>query len=78
MTNIFAIVIALTIILLAVFVITFVSASMIGVLLSLLGLEVSILEHAIVYAKYSMILSWVIIVVGMLSGRLDIRTEDEE
>ena len=78
MTNIFAIVIALTIILLAVFVITFVSAAMIGVLLSLLGLEVSILEHAIVYAKYSMILSWVIIVVGMLSGRLDIRTEDEE
>ena len=78
MTNIFAIVIALTIILLAVFVITFVSAAMIGVLLSLLGLEVSILEHAIVYAKYSMILSWVIIVVGMLSGRLDIRTEDEK
>ena len=78
MTNIFAIVIALTIILLAVFVITFVSAAMIGALLSLLGLEVSILEHALVYAKYSMILSWVIIVVGMLSGRLDIRTEDEE
>ena len=78
MTNIFAIVIALTIILLAVFVITFVSAAMIGVLLSLLGLEVSILEHALMYAKYSMILSWVIIVVGMLSGRLDIRTEDEE
>ena len=78
MTNIFAIVIALTIILLAVFVITFVSAAMIGVILSLLGLEVSILEHAIVYAKYSMILSWVVIVVGVLSGRLDIRTEDEE
>lgn len=78
MTNIFAIVIALTIILLAVFVITFVSAAMIGVLLSLLGLEVSILEHAIVYAKYSVILTWVVIVVGMLSGRLDIRTEDEE
>ena len=78
MTNIFAIVIALTIILLAVFVITFVSAAMIGALLSLLGLEVSILEHALVYAEYSMILSWVIIVVGMLSGRIDIRTEDEE
>ena len=78
MTNIFAIVIALTIILLAVFVITFVSAAMIGVLLSLLGLEVSILEHAIVYAKYSVLLTWVIIVVGMISGRLDIRTEDEE
>ena len=78
MTNVFAIVIALTIILLAVFVITFVSAAMIGVLLSLLGLEVSILEHAIVYAKYSVILTWVVIVVGMLSGRLDIRTEDEE
>ena len=78
MTNIFAIVIALTIILLAVFVITFVSAAMIGVLLSLLGLEVSILEHAIVYAKYSVILTWVVIVVGVLSGRLDIRTEDEE
>ena len=78
MTNIFAIVIALTIILLTVFVVTFVSAAMIGALLSLLGLEVSILEHAIVYAEYSMILSWVIIVVGMLSGRLDIRTEDEE
>ena len=78
MTNIFAIVIALTIILLTVFVITFVSAAMIGGMLSLLGLEVSILEHAIVYAEYSMILSWVIIVVGMLSGRLDIRTEDEE
>ena len=78
MTNIFAIVIALTIILLAVFVITFVSAAMIGVLLSILGLEVSILEHAIVYAKYSVILTWVVIVVGMLSGRLDIRTEDEE
>ena len=78
MTNIFAIVIALTIILLAVFVITFVSAAMIGGMLSLLGLEVSILEHAIVYAEYSMILSWVIIVVGMLSGRIDIRTEDEE
>ena len=78
MTNIFAKVIALTIILLAVFVITFVSAAMIGVLLSLLGLEVSILEHALVYAKYSVLLTWVVIVVGMLSGRLDIRTEDEE
>ena len=78
MTNLFVILIALTVILLAVFIITFVSAAMIGVLLSLLGLEVSILEHALVYAKYSMILSWVIIVVGMLSGRLDIRTEDEE
>ena len=78
MTNIFAIVIALTVILLAVFVITFVSAAMIGVLLSLLGLEVSILEHALVYAKYSVLLTWVIIVVGMLTGRLDIRTEDEE
>ena len=78
MTNVFAIVIALTIILLAVFVITFVSAAMIGALLSILGLEVSILEHAIVYAKYSVILTWVVIVVGMLSGRLDIRTEDEE
>ena len=78
MTNIFAILIALTVILLTIFVISFVSAAMIGVLLSLLGLDVSILEHALVYAKYSMILSWVIIVVGMLSGRLDIRTEDEE
>ena len=78
MTNIFVVLIALTIILLAVFVITFVSAAMIGALLSLLGLEASIMEHALVYAKYSMILSWVIIVVGMLSGRLDIRTEDEE
>ena len=78
MTNIFVILIALTVILLTIFVITFVSAAMIGALLSLLGLEVSILEHALVYAKYSMILSWVIIVVGMLSGRLDIRTEDEE
>ena len=78
MTNIFAIVIALTIILLSVFVITFVSAAMIGVLLSLLGLEVSILEHAIVYAKYSVLLTWSVIVVGMLSGRIDIRTEDEE
>ena len=78
MTNIFAIVIALTIILLAVFVITFVSAAMIGVMLSLLGLEVSILEHALVYAKYSVLITWVVIVVGMLSGRLDIRTEDEE
>ena len=78
MANIFAIVIALTIILLAVFVVTFVSAAMIGVLLSLLGLEVSILEHAIVYAEYSVLLTWVVIVFGMLSGRLDIRTEDEE
>ena len=78
MTNIFAIVIALTIILLAVFVITFVSAAMIGVMLSLLGLEVHILEHALVYAKYSVLLTWVVIVIGMLSGRLDIRTEDEE
>ena len=78
MTNIFAIVIALTIILLAVFVITFVSAAMIGVLLSLLGLDVSILEHALVYAKYSVLITWVVIVVGMLSGRLDIRTEDEK
>ena len=78
MTNVFVILIALTVILLAVFVITFVSAAMIGALLSLLGLEVSILEHALVYAKYSVILTWVVIVVGMLSGRLDIRTEDEE
>ena len=78
MTNLFVILIALTVILLAVFVITFVSAAMIGALLSLLGLEVSILEHALVYAKYSVILTWVVIVVGMLSGRLDIRTEDEE
>ena len=78
MTNVFVILIALTVILLAVFVITFVSAAMIGVLLSLLGLEVSILEHALVYAKYSVLITWVIIVVGMLSGRLDIRTEDEE
>ena len=78
MTNIFVIIIALAVILLTVFVITFVSAAMIGVMLSLFGLEVSILEHAIVYAKYSVILTWVVIVVGMLSGRLDIRTEDEE
>ena len=78
MTNVFVILIALTVILLAVFAITFVSASIIGALLSLLGLEVSILEHALVYAKYSVILTWVVIVVGMLSGRLDIRTEDEE
>ena len=78
MTNIFVILIALTVILLAVFAVTFVSAAMIGVLLSLLGLEVSILEHATVYAKYSVILTWVVIVVGMLSGRLVIRTEDEE
>ena len=78
MTNLFAILIALAVILLTIFVITFVSAAMIGVLLSLLGLEVSILEHAIVYAKYSVILTWAVIVVGMLSGRLDIRTEDEE
>ena len=78
MTNIFVILIALAVILLTIFVITFVSAAMIGVLLSLLGLEVSILEHALVYAKYSVLLTWVVIVVGMLSGRLDIRTEDEE
>ena len=78
MTNIFVVLIALTVILLTIFVITFVSAAMIGVLLSLLGLEVSILEHAIVYAKYSVLLTWVVIVVGMLSGRLDIRTEDGE
>ena len=78
MTNIFVVLIALTVILLTIFVITFISAAMIGVLLSLLGLEVSILEHAIVYAKYSVILTWVVIVVGVLSGRLDIRTEDEE
>ena len=78
MTNIFVILIALTVILLAVFAITFVSAAMIGVLLSLLGLEVSILEHALVYAKYSVLITWVVIVVGMLSGRLDIRTEDEK
>ena len=78
MTNLFVILIALTIVLLTVFTITFVSATMIGALLSLLGLEVSILGHALVYAKYSVILTWVVIVVGMLSGRLDIRTEDEE
>ena len=78
MTNLFVILIALTIVLLTVFTITFVSATMIGVLLSLLGLEVPILEHALVYAKYSVIITWVVIVVGMLSGRLDIRTEDEE
>ena len=78
MTNIFVVLIALTVILLTIFVITFVSAAMIGGMLSLLGLEVSILEHALVYAKYSVLLTWVIIVVGMLSGRLDIRTEDEE
>lgn len=78
MTNLFAILIALTVILLTVFAITFVSATMIGALLSLLGLEVSILEHALVYAKYSVLLTWVVIVVGMISGRLDIRTEDEE
>ena len=78
MTSIFVILIALAVILLAVYVITFVSAAMIGVMLSLLGLEVHILEHALVYAKYSVILTWAVIVVGMLSGRLDIRTEDEE
>lgn len=78
MANLFAILIALTVILLTIFAITFVSAAMIGVLLSLLGLEVSILEHALVYAKYSVLIAWVVIVVGMLSGRLDIRTEDEE
>ena len=78
MTNLFVILIALAVVLLAVFAITFVSAAMIGALLSLLGLEVSILEHALVYAKYSVILTWVVIVIGMLSGRLDIRTEDEE
>ena len=78
MKNLFAILIALTVILLTIFAITFVSAAMIGALLSLLGLEVPILEHALVYAKYSVLLTWVVIVVGMLSGRLDIRTEDEE
>lgn len=78
MTNLLLILIALAVILLAVFTITFVSAAMIGVLLSLLGLEVSILEHALVYAKYSVLLTWVVIVVGMISGRIDIRTEDEE
>ena len=78
MTNLFAILIALAVILLTIFVITFVSAAMIGVMLSLLGLEVHILEHALVYAKYSVLLTWVVIVIGMLSGRLDIRTEDEE
>lgn len=78
MTNIFVVLIALTVTLLIIFAITFVSAAMIGALLSLLGLEVSILEHALVYAKYSVLLTWVVIVVGMLSGRLDIRTEDEE
>ena len=78
MTNLFVILIALVVVLLAVFAITFVSAAMIGGLLSLFGMEVPILEHAIVYAKYSVILTWVVIVVGMLSGRLDIRTEDEE
>lgn len=78
MTNLFVILIALTVILLTIFAITFVSAAVIGVLLSLLGLEVSILEHALMYAKYSMILTWILIVIGLLSGRLDIRTEDEE
>ncbi len=78
MTNIFVILIALTVILLTIFAISFVSAAMIGALLSLLGLEVSIMEHALVYAKYSVLLTWAVIVVGMLSGRLDIRTEDEE
>ena len=78
MTNLFVVLIALAVILLAIFAITFVSAAMIGALLSLLGLEVSILEHALVYAKYSVLIAWVVIVVGMLSGRLDIRTEDEE
>ena len=78
MANLIVILIALTVILLTIFVITFVSAAMIGVMLSLLGLEVSILEHALVYAKYSVILTWVVIVVGMLSGRIDIRTEDGE
>ena len=78
MTNLFVILIALAVILLTIFVITFVSAAMIGAILSLLGLEVPIMEHALVYAKYSVLLTWVVIVVGMLSGRLDIRTEDGE
>lgn len=78
MTNLFVILIALAVILLTIFAITFVSAAMIGALLSLLGMEVPILEHALVYAKYSVLLTWVVIVVGMLSGRLDIRTEDKE
>lgn len=78
MTNLLVILIALAVILLTIFAITFVSAAMIGVLLSLFGMEVPILEHALVYAKYSVLLTWVVIVVGMLSGRLDIRTEDEE
>ena len=78
MTNLFAILIALTVILLTVFAITFVSAAMIGGMLTLLGMEVPILEHALMYAKYSVLITWVVIVVGMLSGRLDIRTEDEE
>lgn len=78
MTNLFAILIALTVILLTIFAITFVSAAMIGGMLTLFGMEVPILEHALVYAKYSVLITWVVIVVGMLSGRLDIRTEDEE
>jgi len=78
LTNLFAILIALTVILLTVFAITFVSAAMIGGMLTLLGMEVPILEHALMYAKYSVLITWVVIVVGMLSGRLDIRTEDEE
>lgn len=78
MTNLFVILIALTVILLTVFAITFVSAAMIGALLSLLGLEVSILEHALVYAKYSTVVALVVAAIGLLSGRLDIRTEDDE
>lgn len=78
MTNLFAGLFVVSLALLTVFVITFVSATMIGVLLSLLGLEVTILEHALVYAKYSTVVALAVAAIGLLSGRLDIRTEDEE
>lgn len=78
MTNLFAGLFVVSFALLTIFVITFVSATMIGVLLSLLGLEVPILEHALVYAKYSTVVALAVAAIGLLSGRLDIRTEDEE
>lgn len=78
MTNLFAGLFVVSLALLTVFVISFVSATMIGVLLSLLGLEVPILEHALVYAKYSTVVALAVAAIGLLSGRLDIRTEDDE
>lgn len=78
MTNFILNLIVISLGLSTVYGITFVSASIIGGVLSLLGSGVPVLEHALMFANYSTVIALVIVSAALLLGRIDIRTEDDE